>query len=155
MAYPDKPSGWDVHQKTTDQLYPIQCKFFPFAAVFIILYFECHIFFIHAKDTAVADRYPVGITTKVIHYCFGTGKRLPDVSDPVLSITDVQEFLVFVPVTVFCGSSFTAELPLFVQRFQPVQELSSEKFGNCLSRKKESPFLLTPVAVCIKPSTGT
>src|SRR5699024_8466313 len=85
----------------------------------------------------------------------GTGKRLPDVSDPVLSITDVQEFLVFVPVTVFCGFSFIAELPLFVQRFQPVQELSSEKFGNCPSRKKESPILLVPVAVSIKPSTST
>src|SRR5699024_10780703 len=71
VAYPDKSSGRDVHQKTTDKLYPIQCKLFPFAAVFIILYFECHIFFIHTQDAAVADRYPVGVTTEVIHDCLG------------------------------------------------------------------------------------
>ena len=151
MAYPDKPSGWDVHQKTTDKLYPIQCKLFPFAAVFIILHFECYIFFIHAKDAAVADRYPVGITTEVIHYCFGTGKRLPDVSDPVLSITDVQEFLVFVPVTVFCGFSFIAELPLFVQRKSLAIALPGRKnppFFWCQLRSASSPPPVQSIWIC-------
>ena len=74
MPYPDKAFRRNMHKETADEFNPIQSQFFPLAASFVILYFYGHCSFVYAQDTAVAYRYPVCVTSEVIHYSFCWGK---------------------------------------------------------------------------------
>ena len=85
-----------MHKETADEFNPIQSQFFPLAAAFVILYFYGYCSFVYAQDTAVADRYPMCVTSEVIHHSFCPGKGLSDVRDPVFSIADIQQFLIFI-----------------------------------------------------------
>ncbi len=89
-----------MHQKTTDKLNAIQSQFFPLAAIFVIFYLYGHSLPIHAQYSAVADRYAVCVTPKVMHHGLRSSKRLPDIRNPVFSVADIQHFLKFILVAV-------------------------------------------------------
>ena len=74
MPYPDKAFRRNMHKETADKSNPIQSQFFPLTIAFVILYFYGHGSFVYAQDTAVADRYPVCVTSEVIHHGFRSGK---------------------------------------------------------------------------------
>ena len=144
-----------MHKKTADELNAIQSQFFPLAAAFVILYLYGYCVFVHAQDTAVADRYPVCVTPKVMHHGFRSGKRLPDIRDSVFPIADIQQFLVFMLVAVFGGCSLITKIPRLMQHLEPGQKFPLEKCGHCLSGQEETSLFLMPVPVCVKPSACT
>ena len=154
MANSDEIFRWNVHQKPADKFTAIQGQFFPYAAVFIVLYPDCHCFPIHMQDTAVADRNPVCVTPQIAHNRLGSCKGFPDIRYPVFSITDVQQYLIFILAVVLGSLTLITKLSCFVQAFQPGQEFPFKKSGHCLPRQKESIFALTPISVLVQSSAG-
>ena len=79
-----------MHQKAADELDTIQGQLLPLAAASVILHLYGHGVFAHAEDAAVADCYSVRVTSEVMHHGLRSGKRLPDIRDPVFSITGIR-----------------------------------------------------------------
>ncbi len=141
-----------MHQKAADELDTIQGQLFPLAAAFVILYFYGYGILVPAENAAVADRYPVCVTPKVMHHGLRSGKRFPDVRDPVLPVTGIQQLLIFVRAAVSGRLSLIAEVPRLIQRFQPGQKLAFKKRSHCFSGQEEDAFFLVPVPIRIKPA---
>ena len=141
-----------MHQEAADELDAIQSQLFPLPAVFIVFHLYGYRGFVHAQDPAVADRYAVCVTPKVMHHGLRPGKRLPDVRDPVLPIAGIQQFLVFILVAVSGRLPLIAEIPGLMQRLQPGQELTLKKCCHCLPGQEEAALFLVPVPVRVKPA---
>ena len=144
-----------MHQKAADELDTIQGQLLPLAAASVILHLYGHGVFAHAEDAAVADCYPVRVTSEVMHHGLRSGKRLPDIRDPFLSITGIQQFLVFILVAVPGRLPLIAQVSRLMQRFQPGQELALKKCGHCFSGQEEAALLLVPVPVSVKSAACT
>ena len=154
VTYPDEVFRRDMHQKPPDKFHALYGQFFPYTAIFIILYPERYCFFIHAKDTAVADRYPMCIAPQVMHYSFRTSKRLPDIRNPVFPIADIQQFLIFILVPVLCGSSLIAEFPSIMQGFEARKKFPLKQSCQGLPGEKKIILFLMPVPPRVQSAAG-
>lgn len=154
MTDPNKTFWGDVHKKSTDELFASEGAFFPYTAVLIILYTDRNSAVIHAEYPAVADRYPVCISAKVVHDGLGPCERFPDVRDPGFIVAGIQEIFECITVAQRLGLSFKGKLPICIQLFDSRQKLPSEKQSHRLPRKKKAIAFLDPVVILIQAAAG-
>ena len=149
MPYPHKSLWRYMHQKPSYEFNPIQSQFFPFAVSFIIFNLDSYGIFIHSEDTAVADCQSMCVAPKIMHDCFCSCKRFPDIRNPLFFIAVIQKFLIFILVTVFFCISFVTEFTGIVQGFKSSQKFPFEQFCHRFSREEESVLFLMPAAISI------
>ena len=98
-----------MHKKATDKFNAGYGIFFPFAFLTVIFNIVGNGIRIHTDDTMITDGNSVGIFTKVVNDRLCTVKGFLAVRNPVLLITDVQEFSECIVVTVFFAASIKLE----------------------------------------------
>ena len=98
-----------MHKKATDKFNAGYGIFFPFAFLTVIFHIVSNGIFVHTDDTMIANGNSVGIFPKVVDYRLCTVKGFLAVRNPVLLITDVQEFSECIVVTVFFAASIKLE----------------------------------------------
>lgn len=118
MSDSDKALGWHMHKEPTDKLNAGNGKFFPLTFFPVIFYIVSNCILIHTDNTVVTDGNPVGVFPKVVNNGLSTIKGFLAVWNPVLFITNVQEFLEGVMVTILFAASMKLKLFLFPEGFK-------------------------------------
>ena len=127
MSDSDKALGWHMHKKPTDKLNAGNGNFFPLTFFPIIFYIVDNSIFIHADNTVVADGDPMGVFSKVVNNGLSAIEGLLAVGNPILFITNVQEFFECITVTVLFTASMKLKLFRFIQGFEFVHVFAAKQ----------------------------
>lgn len=72
VTNPDKPFGWNVHQKSANEFSAGNRERFPLAFVSVILDIISHFIAVDGEQSVIADRYAMGILPKILNNRVGT-----------------------------------------------------------------------------------
>ena len=107
-----------MHQEPADKFNSGKGEFLPLTVFPVILHIKGNCAFIHTDNTVVADGNPVSVFPQVVNNGLSTIKGFLAVWNLVLFITNVQELLEGVMVTILFAASMKLKLFLFPEGFK-------------------------------------
>ena len=128
MSDSDKTLWWNVHKKSADKFNSGNGKFLPLTFFTIVFHIVGNSIFIHADNTVVADGNPVGVFSEIVNNGLSAIKGFLAVWNPLLFITNVQEFLEGVMVTILFAASMKLKLFLFPEGFESSHVFAANEF---------------------------
>ena len=117
-----------MHQEATNKFNARNGMFLPPAFFTVILYIEGNRILIHADNTVVADGNPEGVFSEIVNNGLSAIKGFLAVWNPLLFITNVQEFLEGVMVTILFAASMKLKLFLFPEGFEFSHVFAAKEF---------------------------